>query len=98
MFKQDLKRAWQDSLPAFAHVAKVIAGLLVIFLWVTLNVLLAESVAAVLVLWTITFVCGIVGVNYYRAVCQREVEEREKAYYAKRNAEWLAKYGRPYPH
>lgn len=97
MLKEDLKRAWKDSLPAFAHVAKMLTGILVLGLWVALNIALAGSITAILVLWTITFVFVVVGVNYFRAVVQREEEERMAELHARRKAVWEKQYGTPYP-
>ena len=97
MFKEDLRDAWQSSIPVFVHIGKWLACLFGFALWINLNLLLCDSIGAVLALWAITAVCIIVAIQYHRVVYQREEEERNAAYYAKLDVEWQAKYGVPYP-
>ena len=93
-----MKAAWQASMPVFKHIAKMLAGIFSAGLWVALNIILCDSVGAILVLWSITAICVIVAIQYHRVVYQREEEERTKRYYEKRDADWQAKYGYPYPY
>ena len=97
MLKEDLKNAWKKSVPVFVGVGKCFALTLGVTLWVLLNVLLSDSVAAVLSLWAVTAVCVIVWFNYVQAVYERKQEEKVASYYAKRDADWLARFGYPYP-
>ena len=96
-FRQDFNKAVEASIPVFVRVAKLLAGVVGAAIWVSLNIMLCESVGAVLTLWIITAACVIVAIQYHRVVHQREEEARTAAYYAKRDAEWEAKYGVPYP-
>jgi hypothetical protein len=93
MFKEDLKKACINAMPVFKEVAKWIAALLGISMWIALNLLLSFSVSAVLSLWALTFVCGVVALEYHKVQSEKERE----AYFARREAEWEAKYGYPYP-
>lgn len=97
MFKEDLIKSWQESIPVFKHIGKWLAYMLGAVLWINLNLLLCNSIGAILVLWIITAVCIIVAIQYHRVVYLREEEERTNAYYAKLDAQWQADYGKPYP-
>ena len=97
-FKEDMKAAWQASMPVFKQVAKAASFVAAFVLFVLLNLLLCESGIAIIALWVFTSACMIVSIQYHRVKYNREEEERTKRHYEKRDADWQARYGYPYPY
>lgn len=96
-FRQDFNKAVGASIPVFVAAGKWAACVFGAVLWLYLNLLLCESIGAVLTLWAITAVCIIVTIQYHQVVYDRKQNEKMEAYYAKLDVEWQAKYGTPYP-
>lgn len=97
MFKEDLKRAWADSIPVFVWISKVLGCMFAGVMWVLLNFALVDVPLAILALWVVTFVCAVVVAHYFRAVALREHEESMREFQEKRKREWEKSTGRPYP-
>lgn len=84
-------------MPVFVQIGKWLACVFGAVLWIQINLLLCDSIGAVLTLWAITAVGIIVTIQYHRVKYEREQQEKHEAYYAKLDVEWQTKYGVPYP-